>query len=145
MKKCLTIVLLLLIQVGYSQAKKENKAATDPKKQNAKSTVAKSSATGLVGKDWKLSETEKWGVIKGPTEENKNDHFTLTNDTAFVMFLKKKDRKGTWKKAGNNLQFTCDNGEKLIFKILKSEPGKLKVDWREDESMNTLITFSSDK
>ena len=134
-------MMLALTQVAFAQ----NKNSSDKNSKTNKTSNNQNAASNLVGLDWKLSETEKWGVIKGPTDDNKNDHFILNSDETFVMFLKKRDRKGTWKKTGNSIQFTCEDGEKLVFKILKSESGKLKVDWREDESMNTIITFTSGK
>ena len=145
MKKVILVLFIVAFKFSFAQAKKESSTKTETKTATPAKASANNQANALVGKDWKLAETEKWGVIKGPTDENKNDHFVLNADETFSMFLKTKERKGTWKKAGSNINFTCEDGEKLVFRILKSEPGKLKIDWREDETMNTLITFTSGK
>lgn len=101
------------------------------------STTASSAGACYVGKKWKLTKIEKFGVEKPPGEDQKNDMLILSADGTFSVVLKGIEKAGTYTKSGSWLNLKpSDGSEALPYKIEACDASTLKADWRDGDTHN---------
>jgi len=100
-------------------------------------STASSAGACYVGKKWKLTKIEKFGVEKPPGEDQKNDMLILNADGTFGIVLKGVEKSGTYTKSGSWLNLKpSDGSEALPYKIEACDATTLKADWRDGDTHN---------
>ena len=96
------------------------------------------SATTSLGKTWKLTKIEKFGVEKDPGDDQKNDMLQLNSDGTFTVVLKGVQKTGTYTRGTWMTLKPADGSEAMPYKILSCEGNTLKADWRDGDTHNNF-------
>ncbi len=137
MKKIFSLLSIILIATSI-QAQTATTGATKPKaapKLTDKDIM-------MCDKNWSVVSVEEWGVVtKPPGEKNKTDMLKLTQDMKFESVMFGIKHVGTWIKSGQYIIMTDEAKMKISYKVLITDPTKLKVDHYSDEDGHSIFEY----
>ncbi|HET7002219.1 MAG TPA: hypothetical protein VFI33_12945 [Puia sp.] len=142
MKNILTSALLLVGVSMFAQTAQTKTTTT---------TTTQTTTTGLTAKakalctTWNLSQTENFGDIHQPTNEQKGDLLLLTDSGRYRLIMNGVAEGGTWTLSKDNLwiTMTTDAGAIKKFKVLESTDKTLKVDYRDADDIHNILYYST--
>jgi hypothetical protein len=147
MKKTILLSFALLLGTAvFAQVKKSTvkpgtatKAGTATRANVSNGMPAGNSAAACyLGKTWKLSKVEKFGVEKDPGDDQKTDMLQLNSDGTFKVILKGVEKTGTYTRGTWMTLKPADGSESMPYKIISCEGSTLKADWRDGDTHNNF-------
>ncbi|HVA97848.1 MAG TPA: hypothetical protein VNG53_03055 [Bacteroidia bacterium] len=138
MKKLFLIstIILVCITNGYSQTTTSKTNDLAPKEK-------------MLCKAWKMVSAEQFGVVAKPTEAEKNDGITFTDDKKLSITREGKTEQGTWKtnKIQSYIYISIDNSkENFYLKLISVTDKQLVYIYQDADLISTTYTFQvSDK
>lgn len=146
MKKILMLSFaLFLAGAVLAQTKTGAKTASATKAPNDGSAKPKNVNSTLsdcyIDKVWKLTQVERFSVIKAPNDEQQKDMILLSKDGTFKMVINGVEKTGAWIRGSWLTLKPADGSASLPVKIESCEGSILKIDWR-DEDVHNHFTYS---
>lgn len=142
MKNILTSALLL---VGISLFSQQATIVVNPNP--AQTTVATplTPKAKALCKTWNLSQTENFGDVHKPTDQQKGDLLILMEDGRYRLIMNGVAEGGTWNLSKDNLWITMTSDAAAIkkFKVLESTDKTLKVDYRDADEVHNILYYST--
>jgi len=140
-KSILLAFAFLLGTSVFAQTRKSTKTTTSTTSSTSSSTSSGSTSTAsapacYVGKTWKLSKIEKFGVEKDPSDEQKSDMILFNADGTFKIILKGVEKTGTYSRGSWMTLKPADGSESLPYKVESCDASTLKADWRDGDTHN---------
>lgn len=139
MKEILTSLLLF---AGVSMF-----AQTAPQTSVTQSeTVSITPKAKTLCKTWNLSQTENFGDVHKPTDQQKYDLLNLMENGRYRLTMEANSEAGTWTLSKDNLwiTLTTDAGAIKKFKVLESTETTLKVDYRDADDIHNILYYSAE-
>ena len=135
MKKLFFIsaIILVCITNGYSQTTTAKTDDLAPKEK-------------MLCKTWKMVSSEQFGVVAKPTEAEKNDSLTFTNDRKVTVTREGKTLQGSWKtnKIQSYIYISVDNStEKILFKLISVNDKELVYEYQDPDLIRTTYTYQA--
>lgn len=138
-----TIILSVFLLLGIStfaqtaQTKAETQTTTTTLSPKAKALCT----------TWYLTETENFGDVHKPNDNQKGDLLLLLEAGQYRFIYNGEVETGSWAidKGGIYLTLTKENGESKKLKVLESTATTLKIDYRDSDEIHNILYYSTAK
>jgi hypothetical protein len=140
MKTILSSALLIFGLTCFAQTP----ATKTPAAQTQASTTLSPKAKSLC-KEWSLSQTENFGDVHKPSDEQKSDRLVLAESGNYRLIMNGKAEGGSWSldKSNTWLTLTAADGTIKKFKVLESTETSLKVDYRDADDIHNILYYTA--
>lgn len=140
-----TILSSALLLVGFSLFAQSSQTKNTTQTTPTTITAANNPKAKALIKTWNLTQTENFGDIHKPTEQQKGDLLMLMDGDRYRLILNGVAEGGTWSLSKDNLwiTLTSDAGAIKKFKVLEQTDKTLKVDYRDADEIHNILYYSN--
>ncbi len=145
MKIVFTAALLFIGFTMFGQSTQTKSTTQNSTVSTTGSSTTNPKANSLC-KTWYLSQTENFGDVHKPTDQQKGDLLLLMDGGRYRIIMNGVAEGGTWSLSKDNLwiSFTSDSSVVKKFKIIESTDKGLKVDYRDADEVHNILYYSID-